>query len=151
MAAEAKIESADQIPRAVTWLIDLLQRGLPGGPVSVRVERYEESRTGEQNDKFHPMIRDIKTQHKHSTLTTEKHWREFLVAQFLGQMMVPSLDGQQLIVVNKRGSSELKKTEGSEFIEYLYSVGAELGIRWSEPSLQAFEQYLPKKKQEDAA
>ena len=141
MAAEAKVENLSQMPRAVSWFVAILQKGLEGGPVAVSIDRYEEKRTADQNDKFHPLIREIQRQHKHSTLVTEKHWREFLVAQCLGQMMVPSLDGQQLIVVNKRGSSELKKAEGVAFIEYLYSVGADLGIKWSEPSIQTFNQY----------
>jgi hypothetical protein len=31
--------------------------------------------------------------------------------------------------------------EASEFIEFLYATGAEHGVAWSEPSLQAYDQY----------
>ena len=55
--------------------------------------------------------------------------------------MIPSLDGAQIIVVPKKGTSDLGKQQMSEFIEYLYSVGADYNIVWSEPSLKAFEEY----------
>jgi hypothetical protein len=55
--------------------------------------------------------------------------------------MIPSLDGAQIIVVPKGGTSDMLKPVMSEFIEYLYSVGADYNISWSEPSLKAFEEY----------
>jgi hypothetical protein len=55
--------------------------------------------------------------------------------------MVPSLDGQKFVFVPTKSSSRLTIGEASEFIEFLYATGAEHGVSWSEPSLQAYDQY----------
>jgi hypothetical protein len=122
------------------WVSENLFKGLRGGPVEITLGR--EKRSGDQNDKCHPMIRDIARGMNHQLLgTNEKQWRYFLLANFQGQSMIPSLDGTQIIVVPKGGTSDMLKPVMSEFIEYLYSVGADYNIVWSEPSLKAFEEY----------
>lgn len=122
------------------WVSENLFKGLRAGPVVITMSR--EKRTGEQNDKCHPMIRDIARGMNHQLLgKNETAWRYFLLADFQGQLMIPSLDGAQIIVVPKKGTSDLGKQQMSEFIEYLYSVGADYNIVWSEPSLKAFEEY----------
>ena len=122
------------------WVSENLFKALRAGPVVITMGR--EKRTGDQNDKCHPMIRDIAKGMNHQLLgTNEKQWRYFLLANFQGQSMIPSLDGTQIIVVPKGGTSDMLKPVMSEFIEYLYSVGADYNIVWSEPSLKAFEEY----------
>ena len=122
------------------WVSENLFKALRAGPVVITLGR--EKRTGEQNDKCHPMIRDIAKGMNHQLLgKNETQWRYFLLADFQGQLMIPSLDGAQIIVVPKKGTSDLGKQQMSEFIEYLYSVGADYNIVWSEPSLKAFEEY----------
>ena len=122
------------------WVSENLFKGLRGGPVEITLGR--EKRSSDQNDKCHPMIRDIAKGMNHQLLgTNEKQWRYFLLANFQGQSMIPSLDGTQIIVVPKGGTSDMLKPVMSEFIEYLYSVGADYNIVWSEPSLKAFEEY----------
>ena len=122
------------------WVSENLFKGLRGGPVEITLGR--EKRSSDQNDKCHPMIRDIAKGMNHQLLgTNEKQWRYFLLANFQGQSMIPSLDGTQIIVVPKGGTSDMLKPVMSEFIEYLYSVGADYNVVWSEPSLKAFEEY----------
>jgi len=122
------------------WVSENLFKALRAGPVVITMGR--EKRSGDQNDKCHPMIRDIAKGMNHQLLgTNEKQWRYFLLANFQGQSMIPSLDGTQIIVVPKGGTSDMLKPVMSEFIEYLYSVGADYNIVWSEPSLKAFEEY----------
>ena len=122
------------------WVSENLFKGLRAGPVVITMGR--EKRSSDQNDKCHPMIRDIARGMNHQLLgTNEKQWRYFLLANFQGQSMIPSLDGTQIIVVPKGGTSDMLKPVMSEFIEYLYSVGADYNIVWSEPSLKAFEEY----------
>ena len=122
------------------WVSENLFKGLRAGPVVITMGR--EKRSSEQNDKCHPMIRDIAKGMNHQLLgKNETQWRYFLLANFQGQLMIPSLDGAQIIVVPKKGTSDLGKQQMSEFIEYLYSVGADYNIVWSEPSLKAFEEY----------
>ena len=122
------------------WVSENLFKGLRAGPVVITLGR--EKRTNPQNDKVHPVIRDIARGMNHQLLgTNETQWRYFLLANFQGQSMIPSLDGTQIIVVPKGGTSDMLKPVMSEFIEYLYSVGADYNIVWSEPSLKAFEEY----------
>jgi len=122
------------------WVSENLFKGLRAGPVVITLGR--EKRTNPQNDKVHPVIRDIARGMNHQLLgTNETQWRYFLLANFQGQSMIPSLDGTQIIVVPKGGTSDMLKPVMSEFIEYLYSVGADYNIAWSEPSLKAFEEY----------
>ena len=122
------------------WVSENLFKGLRAGPVVITLGR--EKRTNPQNDKVHPVIRDIARGMNHQLLgTNETQWRYFLLANFQGQLMIPSLDGAQIIVVPKGGTSDMLKPVMSEFIEYLYSVGADYNISWSEPSLKAFEEY----------
>jgi hypothetical protein len=134
------ISSIDNLGAATQWMINLVTKGLQGGPVALTISR--EVRTPDQNDKCHPMIRDIAKHMNHPILgKNEDQWRHFLVANYQGQLMVPSLDNTQVIVVPKKGTSKMTKPEMTEFIEYLYSVGADYNVPWSEPSLQAFSEY----------
>jgi hypothetical protein len=140
MTTQYKVTQQSDLWGAVKWLTDMVERGLAGGPVIVSVGR--EGRTQEQNGKCHPMIRDIARQMNHQILkNNEDQWRYFLIGNFQGQLMVPSLDGSQVIIVPKKGTKKMTIPEMSEFIEYLYSVGADYNIQWSEPSLKAFSEY----------
>ena len=137
-----KITELRQIGNAVQWMIQRVERGLSGGAVVVSLGR--EGRTDDQNDRTHPMIRDIMNGIDHPILgKNETQWRYFLVAQWAGQTMVPSLDGQQLIVVANKGVSQMTRADNSSFIEYLFSVGADHNIPWSDPSLAAYETITP--------
>jgi hypothetical protein len=135
-----KVSEIRQIGSAVQWMVQLVEKGLAGGDVLIKLTRP--TRTSDQNDKCHPMIRDIAKHMNHPILgKNEKQWRHFLIGCMQGQLMVASLDGSQIIVVPKKGTSEMSVPEMSEFIEYLYSVGADYNVPWSEPSLQAFSEY----------
>jgi hypothetical protein len=139
-AISSTIPDLQAAGEGLKWVSENLFKGLRAGPVVITMGR--EKRSGDQNDKCHPMIRDIARGMNHQLLgTNEKQWRYFLLANFQGQSMIPSLDGTQIIVVPKGGTSDMLKPVMSEFIEYLYSVGADYNISWSEPSLKAFEEY----------
>ena len=140
MSISRTITDLQAAGEGLKWVSENLFKGLRAGPVEITLGR--EKRSGDQNDKCHPMIRDIAKGMNHQLLgTNEKQWRYFLLANFQGQSMIPSLDGTQIIVVPKGGTSDMLKPVMSEFIEYLYSVGADYNIVWSEPSLKAFEEY----------
>jgi len=140
MSISRTIPDLQAAGEGLQWVSENLFKGLRGGPVEITLGR--EKRSSDQNDKCHPMIRDIAKGMNHQLLgTNEKQWRYFLLANFQGQSMIPSLDGTQIIVVPKGGTSDMLKPVMSEFIEYLYSVGADYNIVWSEPSLKAFEEY----------
>lgn len=95
----------------------------------------EPKRTDIQNDKIHPMIRDIAQQKDwHGQRLNETQWKELLTGSFSGQASYPSLDGNGVIFIGKgKSTSQMGVREMAEFIEYIYSVGASLGVEWTEP------------------
>lgn len=52
-----------------------------------------------------------------------------------GPRLVPSIDGKGVVMLGDQ-SREFTLKEGSEFIEYLYAYGSDLGVRWSEVSFE---------------
>jgi hypothetical protein len=135
-----KVTELRQIGNAVQWMVELVERGLAGGTVVITLGREE--RTLDQNDKCHPMIRDIARHLNHPILgKNEDQWRHFLIGCMQGQLMVQSLDNSHIVVVPKKSTRKMSVPEMSEFIEYLYSVGDDYNVSWSEPSLQAFNTY----------
>lgn len=93
----------------------------------------EGRRTGEQNEKFHAMVRDLSKQVKwHGLGLDEEQWKRLLLGGSQGQIVVPNPFGDGLVVINKTTSSKMKKTPMSELIEQMYAFGAEHEVIWSE-------------------
>lgn len=138
--ASKTITKPEDIQPVFQWAFQRIMKGLEGGGVEVTVDRPK--RSGLQNDKFHPMIRDISQHIDHPILgKNEDQWRYFLLALFQDQVMVPTFDNSKFVFVPAKSSSRLTVPEASEFIEFLYATGAEHGVPWSEPSLKAFAEY----------
>ena len=96
-------------------------------------------RTPKQNDKLHPLIRDVKTQVEWMNLITEDEWRQFFTGIIQGQKPVPIPEGGIIMVGGS--SRELKKKQMSDCIEYIYAFGSERQVKWSELSLQNYDKY----------
>ena len=114
-----------------------IQLGLNAGVVmEVKVEIYDPHRTLPQNDLIHPLVRQIKSHLERSGATERplEWWRAYLVAEYAGQEVIPSrVEGGKFVVVNKvGGTSQFKKTEASDFIDWLYSYGTDIGVNWEE-------------------
>lgn len=60
-------------------------------------------------------------------------WKVIVVGTIFGQEIVPSLNGDSVIVIN-RATSKMNKVELSDIIEQLFAFGAEHGVRWSDPN-----------------
>lgn len=104
------------------------------------------NRTLEQNDKIHAMIRDIQRSGKFQFMGradwNEEDVKRLLIDAFAEVMreqgtplkypsrVVPSLDGKRIVALLHR-SREFTNREGSDFIEWLYAYGTELGVKWS--------------------
>jgi len=103
-------------------------------PDGARVLVGEAPATPEQNDLVHPLCRAIKKHFEaHGAVKRpEDWWRLYLVAKFGGQEIVPDPDGSgAFTVMNKiNGTSSMGKGKKSEFIEWLYAFGAEIGVEW---------------------
>lgn len=94
----------------------------------------EAKATRSQNDKVHPLVREIAHYliDKGAPKRTEEWWRHYLVAMYAGQEVVPNPDGSGGFTVMNRigGTSEMTKAEKSSFIEWLFSFGVEIGMEW---------------------
>tara|TARA_B110000091_G_scaffold27896_1_gene27699 strand:- start:782 stop:1219 length:438 start_codon:yes stop_codon:yes gene_type:complete len=121
---------ADIIPR----ISQMINKGLFAGEVVCTLSRPV--RTPEQNNKLHPLIRDVKTQVEWMNLCTEDEWRQFFTGIIQGQKPVPIPEGGIIMVGGS--SRELKKKQMSDCIEYIYAFGSERQVKWSEPSLKLY-------------
>lgn len=111
----------------------------------------EPKRKNIQSDKFHAMIGDIS---KQCTFMGKKwnqdDWKRFLVDAFAKVMrddgtplhhdgrIVPSLDGERVVQLGIQ-TAEFRVKEASDFIEYLFSWGAENNVVWTDRKSQGWE------------
>jgi len=106
----------------------------------VELFSMEGLRTLQQNAKLWPMLTDISKQVK---LFDVKHdpetWKHIITAAWRDQEFVRGIGGK--VVVLPVRTSKLRKGEFAELIEAIYSYGDDQRVRWSEPALQAYEQY----------
>lgn len=138
MAAESKISNLSDLPRAVSWFVAMVQKGLDGGPVVAILDR--ETRSLEQNSKLWPMLADVSKQvNWYGEKLTTDDWKQVFSAAWKQQKAVPGIDGG--FVVCGVSTSKINKKDFSELIEIIYAFGAEHEVKWSEPSLQTFNQY----------
>lgn len=134
-----KIDNMAGANEALKWALENIAKALRAGPVVMTLGR--ETRTADQNAKLWPMLTDISNQ---VTWFDRKHspevWKDIITGSFMGGEFIPNLSGTGFVMVGQR-TSKMNKETFSALLEYLYSFGAEQSIAWSEPSLQAFEQY----------
>lgn len=102
------------------------------------------ARSLDQNAKIHPMLRDIARQVKvrvldEDVLVGESEWKAIATAAFEEETRFAEYRGR-IFALGTR-TSEYSRQRCSEFIEFLYSLGSQEGVRWSETSLSHFERY----------
>lgn len=114
-------------------------------PEGWMVTFQEPAKAREQEEKYHAMIGDIARQCKFMDRRWgREEWKRLLIDAF-GRikaaegkplkgwgMVMPSLDGSGFVQLGIQ-SRHFRKSEASEFVEYLYSYGAENDVIWSEP------------------
>lgn len=111
---------------AAKRLIDLAEAGEV-------VRLGKPTRTEDQNDKLHPMIRDIQRQVPGMETFSEKDIRlRFLNALGTELRFLPMLEGEGVFPVGL-SSSELTKDQFSALIELIYAFGAKHEVRWTDP------------------
>lgn len=127
---------------------DFVSEAIQSGALDITVARA--SKTRAQESRYHAMIGDIAKQwsdpdgKRYSTTV----WKAQLIDQFqqekllMGEPLakpgrtVMSLDKQRIVQI-RPSSTDFRKKEASEFIEYLFSFGAEINVQWSDPETQA--------------
>ena len=128
------ISSLAELPGLITWVREMVRKGLASGPVMVVLTR--ERRTKDQNNKLWPMLTDISRQCQMVIGTewqwaSEEDWKDLFTAALTGEQRVAQgINGG--VVFLGRSTSKMKKREFSDLIELIYAYGAEHGVVWSE-------------------
>jgi hypothetical protein len=98
----------------------------------------EESKTREQEQKYHAMIGEIAKQAQHLGAKWDSDdWKRLLVQKFckdyalLGGRIIPNLDGDGIVQLDYQ-TRKFTKDQGSQFIEWLHAWGAENEIVFKE-------------------
>ena len=123
---------------------DLVKRGIQAGPVVVSLGRVSKSR--QQEEKYHEMIKDIDAKMETDKKYTNGIWKALLVDEYEQQLIgmgaplthpgtvVIALDGRRAVTV-RPSTRKFKKHEASGFIQFLYAWGTEHGAKFSEKSI----------------
>lgn len=126
---------------------------LAGGPVLVRVGR--ESKTRKQEKLYHKLIAELASKAKNEDGKPYGYdkwlrpngykadvWKVLLVDSFAKEKeemgyplkkpgaTVPSLDNSERLVTIRPSTQLFRKSEGQEFIEFIYAKGIEYGVVW---------------------
>ena len=122
------------LPQVATAINEILRAGLTA---VVEVKEGCRGRTNLQNALIHCLLTDISEQcdingNKFDVVV----WKRLCVAQWLKDrgerpQIVPSLDGQEVVVIYEK-TSKLNTRQMAEFVEWLYSYGAENNVKWTE-------------------
>lgn len=101
---------------------------------ALRLEIKAQSRSEEQNAKYHAMLSEIATQAQHLGAKWDaESWKRFMVFQFCKELglpqgqIVPSLDGTGIVQLGLQ-TRDFTKEQAMEFITFLEVWGATNGI-----------------------
>ena len=93
--------------------------------------------TGEQNKRFHAMVRDISRQVKWAgEFLDEEDWKRLILAGAYGQKVVPNPIRDGFIVMNNRRATGLPVESTSDLIEQLFVFGFENKVVWTDIPLE---------------
>lgn len=114
-------------------------RGLKAGPVVVTLSR--EKRTPAQNRRLWAVLRDCSSQVEwHGRKLSDEDWKHIFSAAAEQQEAVPGINGG--FVVLGVSTRQKPKEWFSDLFEIINAFGAEHGVRWSDPALEAFDYYI---------
>lgn len=154
------ITAVTEVNRALNWVDKMACKGLEGGAVSVDVYRYESDRGSEANKKIHAMYSDLQTQAviklPGNRVTLKDYDAEALKTLLVlwyarerelmgeplrhpGRTIICPITGDKISI--RPSTTQFTKKEMSGHIEWLYALGAECGVRWSEKSLECYQEY----------
>lgn len=146
-----RIKDALYIEPVLRAVRDEVKRAIEGGkPIELILKRPD--RTREQEKKYHAMIGDISDSVVlDGRQFDDEIWKTWLVEEFerelnaMGQQLrhpgrvILSRDGQRLVTI-RAATSRFTVSESSDFIEFLYHTGTELGAVFTDRSLIYYEE-----------
>ena len=142
------IDSKDTLKDRMLYVWNVVNKKIEGGRFLIEIKEFSKSRDMEK--KYHAMVEDLRL-----NIMPERGfeaWKVLLKYKFgkekemIGEPLrhpaevVTCMDDGALLWVSP-SSSKFSVKEGSDFIEYLYSFGAENDIKWSAKGLEAYEIY----------
>lgn len=130
---EIQGESDVQSKMTQTW--ELVQKGLQGGPVVVKLGRKK--RSNSMNAKLWAMLTDISLQVEwYGRKLDTDDWKHVFTAALKNQEAVPGINGG--FVVLGVHTSKMNKSDFSQLIELIYAFGAEHKVVWSDQCLEFY-------------
>ena len=114
------IHSEDQLDGMLTWLLDLVKRGLPGGSVLIGIGRPR--RKEDQSALFHALCGDVARQKEYmGKKLTKDQWKVLFVsahaiATGLGAEVICGLEGEFVNI--RESTASMSKSRMSSLIEY---------------------------------
>ena len=128
-----KLENSKQAHALIASLWVKIKAALESGQ-NLTLDVKKESKTRDQEEKYHAMIADIAKQAQHQGARwNAEDWKRLLLHEFAKQANLPqgrivaSLDGTGIVQLGLQ-SRKLTKDQGSEFIEFLFAWAALNGV-----------------------
>ena len=128
-----KLEDSKQAHALISTLWFKIKTALDTGK-RLTIEVKQESKTRDQEEKYHAMIADIAEQAQHQGARwNAEDWKRLLLHEFAKQANLPqgrivaSLDGTGIVQLGLQ-SRKLTKEPGGEFIEFLFAWAAQNGV-----------------------
>lgn len=140
----------DNFKRALDHAEGLLAEQFRKGRDLLELAVREVSKSREQEKKYHALIRDIQLQCFRAS--SEDAIKAVLVNQFALEMEAQGTPlanpgetawdwKNQCAVYVRPSTKKFRKSEASQFMEFLYSEGADLGVHWSEKAQAVYDEY----------
>ena len=127
------LSSTEQAKTSIRHKWDKITNALDSGK-HLTMEIKFASKSREQEEKYHAMIKDIAKQSQHlGAKWSSEDWKRLLVDQFMrdsgdsGGRVIPNLDGTGIVQLGFQ-TRKFTREQASEFVEWLYSWSAENGI-----------------------
>ena len=131
-----KLYNPQQAHKALTDLWQHIKAALVDGKRLDVVVR-EESKTRDQEQKYHAMIGEIAKQAQHLGSTWDaESWKRLLVHKFCKEIgltagrVIPNLDGDGIVQLDFQ-TRKFTKDQASQFVEWLHAWGSENGVTFS--------------------
>lgn len=133
------ISKPEDIQPALQWAFSMITKGLEAGAVVLSLGR--EGRSIDQNARLWATLKDVSDQvNWYGQMLSPEDWKHVFSAALEKQKLVPSIDGG--FVMCGISTSKMSKQKFSDLLEIINAFGAEQGVKWSDPSLEAFAEYM---------
>jgi hypothetical protein len=136
------LQTAEQATALMASVWPKVKDNLKAGK-QLRMEIKAESKSRDQEEKYHAMISEIATQAQHlGAKWSAEDWKRLLVDLFAketglqGGKIIPSLDGQGIVQLGLQ-TRNFTKEQAMEFITFLEAWGASNGIIFKETAQRA--------------